>query len=221
MNPLMLNSPFAPPHIILIYDALLNILVSTSLCKMRRSRITGSNHMYILGIFDTYWQIVLWRRVINLLFQQWYVREVILPTLVSTVHFIVKTFASFVGVKSYLIILIFMFFLLIWKLFSSESTIRALCIFKALTFCHSCNANINLHNLTLDLEKLRNLGHLNLSPSSAYGKCHLGEIVERKHISYYLGCIPGRIEFISTERYVPNTLLCITIWWIQLIITQS
>lgn len=36
--------------------------------------------------------------------------------------------------------------------------------------CHSCNANIDLHNLTLDLEKLRNLGHLESSPSSAYKK---------------------------------------------------
>lgn len=64
--------------------------------------------------------------------------------------------------------------------FLLEGTIRALNIFKMLAICSSCNANIDLHNPKLDLGKLRNLGHLELSPSSACGKCHLGEIVEGK-----------------------------------------
>lgn len=62
--------------------------------------------------------------------------------------------------------------------FLPEGTIRALNIFKALAICSSRNANIDLHYLKLYLGKLRNLSHLELSPSPTCGKCHLGEVVE-------------------------------------------
>ena len=62
--------------------------------------------------------------------------------------------------------------------FPSESTLNSSFIFKALAVCHSYSACIDLLSLKLNLEKLRNLGHLKLSPSSGCEKCYLGEIVE-------------------------------------------